>query len=73
MCFRVHISWSAEAGAAKWGYKFYVTAFSMKLTDDSVLKRPSFDFAFCLVDWMLNLVPVWVKEFYRVEVYNSEG
>jgi len=64
------MSFSSEAAARKsWGYKFYVTPLSMKLTDDAILKQPSFDFGFCLVDWMLNMVPVWVRAFYCEEVY----
>lgn len=41
----------------------------MKLSDGTILDRPSFEFAFSLIDWMLTLVPVWVKELYCVEVY----
>jgi hypothetical protein len=43
----------------------------MKLTDSALLTKSNFDFAFCMIDWMLTLVPMWVKELYCAEVYNA--
>jgi hypothetical protein len=71
MTFNSSSSPSSSSQINKWGYKFYVTPLSMKLRDDIILKNPSFDFAFCVMDWLLNLTPVWVREFYCVEVYDA--
>eukprot|EP01117_Protostelium_nocturnum_P010705 TRINITY_DN3855_c0_g1_i3.p1 TRINITY_DN3855_c0_g1~~TRINITY_DN3855_c0_g1_i3.p1 ORF type:complete len:2342 (+),score=837.04 TRINITY_DN3855_c0_g1_i3:2301-9326(+) len=57
--------------SGKRGYKFYVSALSGRGIDDTVVKESSFEFALALADWMLNLVPVWVKDFYSLEVYNA--
>ena len=61
---------SSAVSKEKWGYQFYVTPLAMRLSDSSLLAKPTFDFALCMTDWLLTLVPIFVKELYSEEVFN---
>lgn len=66
---RFWMSFNPERSNTKWGYKFYVTPLQTKHTDEEVLKKPNFNFAYSLSDWLLNLVPLWMKPFYSVDIF----
>jgi hypothetical protein len=61
---------STAVSKEKWGYQFYVTPLAMKLSDGALLAKPTFDFSICVTDWLLTLVPFFVKELYSDEVFS---
>jgi hypothetical protein len=52
-------------------YKFYVHGLRKKLTDEQMMGKPSFDFAFTVSDWLLGLDPSWAREFYCTGTYDA--
>lgn len=67
---QLQVSFSADA-ATEWGFKFYVLPERSLLSDAESLAVSSFEFAECLIDWMLSLGPAWAKDFYVVEVFDA--
>lgn len=55
----------------EWGYKFWVVPLAPKLTDEEMLTKPSFEFGMFVVDWLLNMEPVWVKPLYCNELFEA--
>ena len=61
----------AKINAILFRYKFYVHGLREKLTDEQMMGKPSFDFAFTVSDWLLGLDPSWAREFYCTGTYDS--
>lgn len=66
--FNSKSSFNPEASNTKWGYKFYIVPLQVKQTDEEILHKPNFNFAYSLSDWVLTLVPLWMKPFYSLDI-----